>query len=147
MSRGLHWANLGILFTVALLPFATAVGSAAMQQQDLFDQRTAVGLYALVGAVHCVRWLVFFRYLAPHPQVLPHRDHADFFHSETKRAWIGILAYTAAGVLDCLTAPEVALAIFLILPIFYGITSPGLYELRVALHRRHLIAAATIQAA
>lgn len=31
MDRGLHWANLGVLFTTALLPFPTAVLSSALR--------------------------------------------------------------------------------------------------------------------
>jgi hypothetical protein len=38
----------------------------------------------------------------------------------------GALLYLAAGVSGALLAPSVALVIFLILPLFYGITSHGL---------------------
>ncbi|MDC4203930.1 MAG: hypothetical protein MPW17_18615 [Candidatus Manganitrophus sp.] len=43
--------------------------------------------------------------------------------------------YSAAGLLGYLITPSVALAIFLILPIFYGLTSEGLYELPAFGHR------------
>jgi hypothetical protein len=42
-------ANLGILFTAALLPFPTSVLSHALVGENVADARTAVGLYALVG--------------------------------------------------------------------------------------------------
>ena len=40
IDRGLHWANLGILFTTTLLPFPTAVISKAIQAGDPADART-----------------------------------------------------------------------------------------------------------
>lgn len=51
---GLLWANQGVLFMTALLPFATAVVARALQEGNVSDERTAVGLYALVGRC-CVR--------------------------------------------------------------------------------------------
>jgi uncharacterized membrane protein len=67
---GLHWANLGVLFTTALLPFSTAVIADAVQKGHPADVRTAVGLYALIGALLCASWLVFFHYLSRHPQLV-----------------------------------------------------------------------------
>ncbi|KWW99141.1 hypothetical protein LI90_775 [Carbonactinospora thermoautotrophica] len=49
-----------------------------------------------------------------------------FFARERTRAWAGVVFYAIAGTLGYLIAPPVALAIFLALPIFYGITSQGL---------------------
>lgn len=43
--------------------------------------------------------------------------------------------YAVAGVLGYLAAPPIALVIFLALPIFYAITSQGLYELPVVKRR------------
>ena len=52
IDRNLQWANLGLLFTTALLPFPTAVLSSALQSGGTADRRTAVVLYALSPA----RW-------------------------------------------------------------------------------------------
>ncbi|RZU77766.1 uncharacterized protein DUF1211 [Micromonospora kangleipakensis] len=46
-DRGLHWANLVVLFSVALLPFVTAVVSRAVEKGDRFDERVAVACYGL----------------------------------------------------------------------------------------------------
>src|SRR5579884_2636694 len=54
VDRGLHWANLGVLFSTALIPFPTAVLSKAMQNKSLADERTAAGLYALIGVLLCL---------------------------------------------------------------------------------------------
>jgi hypothetical protein len=48
-----------------------------------------------------------------------------FFPAEWLRALIGVVLYVAAGVLGYLIAPLIAAAIFLILPVFYGLTSTG----------------------
>lgn len=136
MNRGLHWANLGILFTTALLPFATAVLAKAAQEGNSADERTAVVLYALFGMSLCGSWVVFFLYLGHHPALLVERVPAEFFAKETTRAWIGVALYAAAGALGYLVGTLVALVLFLALPAFYGITSHGLYELGVVLRRR-----------
>jgi uncharacterized membrane protein len=43
IDRGLHWANLLVLFSTALLPFPTAVVSRALQEHDQPDQRRPQG--------------------------------------------------------------------------------------------------------
>ncbi len=136
MSRGLHSANLGVLFTTALLPFATAVLSKAVQGESLADARTGVALYALVGVLLCMSWLVFFHYLSRHPSLLAEGVSATFFAQETTRALLGVALYAAAGLLGHFVTPTVALVLFLALPAFYGVTSHGLDELAVLLRRR-----------
>lgn len=66
----LHWANLGVLFSVALLPFATAVVSQAVKAGDRFDEGVAVALYGLVGVVLSAAWLWLYHYLSPHGKQL-----------------------------------------------------------------------------
>lgn len=90
MNRGLHWANLGILFTTALFPFATAVVSRAVETGNPADERTAVMLYALVGALVCGSWLVFFLYLDHHPQLHARGVPERFFRGEFLRAGLGV---------------------------------------------------------
>lgn len=134
-DRGFHWANLFVLFTTALLPFPTAVVSHAMQEDNAADQHTAVALYALVGALLCVSWLGLFHYLARHGDLVKENVRDRFFPAERVRAIIGVVLYAAAGILGYLVDPRIGLVIFVALPVFYGITSSGLYELRVVASR------------
>jgi uncharacterized membrane protein len=130
MDRGLRFANLAILLHTVLIPFPTAVMSATLQESNVADSRAAVALYALIGALMCASWLVFFHYLTSRPHMVEDDVPERFFHAERTRAWVGVALYCVAGVLGTALDPLVALAIFLALPIFYGVTSEGLLEMR-----------------
>ena len=54
--------------------------------------------------------------------------------SQRVRALVGIILYVAAGLIGYLVAPIAGLAIFVVLPVFYAVTSSGLYQ--VPLTRR-----------
>jgi TMEM175 potassium channel family protein len=134
-DRGLHWANLCILFTAALLPFPTAVVSHTLQKANQSDQRTAIALYAFINALACVGWLLFFQHLTRHGELVAEGVDVRFFPAERLRALIGIALYVVAGVLGYLVVPLISLAIFVAVPVFYGVTSSGLYQLRSVVHR------------
>ncbi|MGR6319329.1 TMEM175 family protein [Micromonospora soli] len=137
VDRGLHWMNLFVLFTTALLPFPTIVVSHALQEHDNADQRVAIAFYALIGAVLCATWLAFYHYLARHPDLLKEQVKDEFFHVERIRALAGVVLYVLAGVLGYLVTPLVGLAIFVLLPVFYAVTSAGLYQFRVTRRITH----------
>jgi uncharacterized membrane protein len=128
MDRGLHWANLGTLATAALLPFPTAVVADALENGNRTDARVAVALYALVGALLSASWWVFLHYLARHPELIEQHVDDAFFGRERRRAEAGMLLYVVGGVLGALVVPPIGLAVFIILPIYYGLTSHGLAE-------------------
>jgi uncharacterized membrane protein len=125
MDRGLQWANLGILATLALVPWPTAVIAETARTGNLADERVAVGLYAIVGALLCLSWLVFFSHLARHPDLTKEEVDDSYFARERPRALIGVVLYLAAGMAGVLIHPLVASVIFLLLPVFYGLTSHG----------------------
>ncbi|MBQ1017072.1 DUF1211 domain-containing protein [Micromonospora sp. D93] len=131
VDRGLHWMNLFVLFSTALLPFPTSVVSHALQEHNNTDQRVAIAFYAAIGALLCVTWLAFYHYLARNPDLLKDQAKDDFFAVERVRAIAGVVLYVLAGIVGYLVAPLIGLVIFVLLPIFYAITSAGLYQLRV----------------
>ncbi|SCL35962.1 Uncharacterized membrane protein [Micromonospora rhizosphaerae] len=133
-DRGLHWANLGVLFSVALLPFVTAVVSQAVEAGDRFDEGVAVALYGLVGVVLSAAWL--YHYLSRHGELLQRHVTPRFFAVERLRALLGIMAYAAAGVVGWLVSVPAALVVLLLLPLFYGLSSNGFYDLRRRLCHR-----------
>ncbi|MEW5352177.1 TMEM175 family protein [Streptomyces sp. 16-176A] len=129
MDRGLHAANLFILLTTAALSFPTAVVADALQA-DLMDAdaRVAVALYAGLAAAMCLSWVVFYRQLARRAELLhPDAERAYVRHGRL-RSWAGALAYAVAGLLGVLVAPLLAIGVFVVLPVFYFVTSEGLPE-------------------
>ncbi|MEV7983697.1 TMEM175 family protein [Micromonospora sp. NPDC085948] len=136
-GKGLQWYNLGVLFSTALLPFATSVLSQALREGDRADQRAAVVLYGLAGAFLSLTWLGLYHYLARHRDLLDEAVADFFFPSERARAAAGVLGYSLAILVGYLVNPLFALGIFLLLPIFFSLTSSGLYELRRLRRLRH----------
>src|SRR3982075_1063343 len=132
-DRSLHLANLFLLLTSALIPFPTAILSAAIQSGNEFDARVAVTLYAAIAGTMCLSWLLLFSLLSIHPYLLEDGVSPDFFPKERFRAWLGVILYTIAGLAGWLSTPRLALLVFLALPVFYGITSEGLTEKRTRL--------------
>jgi uncharacterized membrane protein len=125
MDIGLQWMNLGILATLALVPWPTAVIAETARTGNLADQKVAVALYALIGALLCLSWLLFFSYLARHPDLTKEEVDDSYFADERPRALIGVMLYLAAGIAGVLLHPLVASAVFLLLPVFYAFTSHG----------------------
>jgi uncharacterized membrane protein len=135
-SRSLHLANLLLLLTSALIPFPTAVLSTALQSGNRVDATVAVVLYAAVGGLMCLSWLLLFHVLSINPHLLEDYVESTFFPRERHRALFGVALYTLAGIIGWALSPTLALLFFLALPVFYGITSEGLVETRVSLLRR-----------
>ncbi|MFI7209678.1 TMEM175 family protein [Micromonospora maritima] len=136
-DRGLHWANLGVLFSVALLPFVTALVSRAVEKGDAFDERVAVAAYAVVGVVLSAAWLWLYHYLSRHRELLQAGVTSRFFEAERIRAALGVAAYAIAGGVGWWVSVPVALVVLLLLPLFYGLSSNGSYDLlRRLRHRR-----------
>jgi uncharacterized membrane protein len=126
MDWGLYWVNLAVLFATGVLPFPTAVLAGAFGAGNRDDERTAVVLYAAIGTVATLSWLLFWHYLSGHPELLAHDEDHAFFASERTRAVVGTALYVGAGLLGFLVSPALALTIFVLLPIFYALTSEGL---------------------
>ncbi|SCF08352.1 TMEM175 family protein [Micromonospora mirobrigensis] len=132
---GLQWANLAVLFTVALLPFVTAVVSDAVQHGNRFDERVAVSCYGMLGVVLSAAWLWLYHYLSRHRELLQSHVPASFFAGERLRAVLGVAAYAVAGLVGWLVSVPAALLVLLLLPAFYGLSSNGLADLRRRAHR------------
>jgi uncharacterized membrane protein len=127
MDRGLHAANLLLLFTTAALSFPTAVVADALRADTAgSDARVAVALYAGLAAAMCLSWVAFYHQLARRPEVLKADVEAAYVRHGRLRSWAGALAYGAAGLLGVLGTPLLAIAVFVVLPVFYFATSEGL---------------------
>jgi hypothetical protein len=125
--------------TAALIPFPTAILSAAFDHGDSFDAKVAISLYSILAGFMCLAWLLLFHVVSIHPHLLEPGVAKGFFPRERQRALVGIVLYAVAGIVGWNLRAMVALAIFLIVPIFYGITSEGLAETTLRLRRRRMI--------
>jgi hypothetical protein len=65
-------------------------------------------------------------HLGTQPQLVAEDVRHGFYARERTRAVAGVVLYAVGAVLGVVAATGVALAIFLALPVFYGITSHGL---------------------
>ena len=128
-NQGLHWVNLLVLFVTGLLPFPTAVVSRTLESGNLTDEQVAIALYALIGTLLSLSWLIFYEYLCRHPGLIEPGTDPAYFPSGRIRALVGAALYALGGVAGYLFTPLLGLAIFLIIPIFWGLTSEGLYTL------------------
>ncbi|MFJ5533793.1 TMEM175 family protein [Streptomyces sp. NPDC093261] len=127
MDRGLHAANLFLLFTTGALSFPTAVVADALRADTQgADARVAVALYAGLAAAMCLSWVAFYQWLAWRPELLAPDVEPSYVSHGLLRSWAGALAYALAGALGALVTPLLALAVFVILPVFYFVTSEGL---------------------
>ncbi|MFE2605321.1 hypothetical protein [Streptomyces mirabilis] len=89
-------------------------------------------LYAIIGAMLWVSWMIFFHVLFRHPELLEDSVDETFFLGERVRAFVGALFYAAASLVGVLTIPALALAILVLLPLCSGITSHGHAQLQVS---------------
>jgi uncharacterized membrane protein len=135
MTRGLHWANLVILFTTALLPWPTAVVAEVIAEENVPDAKVAVLLYAMVGMLLCLSFLLFFHLLGRHPELTEDDVEDQFFPQERIRAGLGAFVYALAGAVGVFWIPLVAMVMFLVVPVFYAITSHGYVTLPEAAWR------------
>ena len=125
-DRGLHWWNLMVLLTTAILPFPTAILASTMQSPSIDDRRVAVVFYSLLAAGMCLSWLALFQHLHLRPHLQEQDTEPGYFARGRTRAWIGIVAYALAAVIGSLYSPTVSLLIFVAIPVFYGLTSEGI---------------------
>lgn len=132
-SRSLHLVSLLLLLTSALIPFPTAVLSTALIRGSRGDAIVAIILYAAIGCLMCISWLILFHVLSVNPHLLEDHVERTFFPRERQRAAIGVALYLLGAVAGLVLSPTLALLFFLSLPVFYAITSEGLVETRITL--------------
>jgi uncharacterized membrane protein len=127
VDRGLHWINMGILMTTALLPFPTSVLADALREGNLADQRVAVALYALSAGLMSAVWLAVFPYLRDHPHLLERDTTPAYFHQQRMRPWTGVILYFVAAFTGAFV-PWAGLLLLVVMVLYHALTSEGLQD-------------------
>lgn len=122
----LIWLNLLVLGTVALIPFPTGVLAEAFRDGDIIDQRGAVVLYALIGALMSASWLPLFYYLHRNPNLSRHDIRIGMFAKQMQRPMLGTIMYLIAAIVGWFINPILAIVIFIFMAVYYAVTSQGI---------------------
>ena len=120
----LHWLNLFLLFTVATMPFPTAL-LADYVGEGGFNASVAAASYGLLATLMSLPWSFMLRHLADHPELLEPGYRPTDARAEISRGAIGVPIY-AAATLIAFVQPLVALALYVGIAALYAITSQGL---------------------
>jgi uncharacterized membrane protein len=120
----LHWLNLFLLFTVATLPFPTAL-LADYVGDGGFNASVATASYGLLATLMSLPWSFMLRHLADHPELLEAGYDASDTRAEIRRGWLGVPIYAVATLISFI-APLVALGLYVAIAVLYAITSQGL---------------------
>ncbi len=114
-------ANLTLLLITSLFPFPAAVISASMREGDRSDQISAALLYALVGFLLPLAWILVYVYLARSPQLLTDPGEVEYMRRGARRSCVSLVVYPLAAAL-AFVEPVLALVAYVLLP-FYFIVS------------------------
>ncbi|WP_069467499.1 TMEM175 family protein, partial [Actinacidiphila rubida] len=116
MNRGLHAANLFVLFMTAALAFPTEVVADAVQS-DVWgrDAKVATALYAGIAAALCLSWVALYWRLLRCPGLLEKGVEPAYVRHGLIRSAVGAAVYCTVGVLGALVTPPIALAAFAVL--------------------------------
>ncbi len=124
VNRGLLARNLALLLPASVLPFPTAALASAFRTGTAGDERAALALYGVIAFAMAATWLLLFSYLDRHPELLHDDVPHGYFRRERRRATPG-LVFPCIAVAIALISPVAALSVFLLISVFYAVTSEG----------------------
>jgi uncharacterized membrane protein len=116
--------NLLLLLTASVLPFPTAVISAAWRSGAHDDQVVAVALFGLVSVGISSAYLALCHTLGRRPELLTSPGAGDYLRAERRRGLVAIAATAVAIAIAALSSPVLALVVVALTPAFYLGTLP-----------------------
>ena len=120
----LHWLNLFLLFTVATMPFPTALVADYVGQGGI-NASVAAASYGLLATLMALPWGFMLRHLADHPELLEAGYRTSDAQAEVRRGWLGVPVYAAATLIS-FVVPLLALVLYVAIAALYAVTSQGL---------------------
>jgi uncharacterized membrane protein len=111
-------ANLFLLLVTSLFPWPAAVISSAVRSGDHGDQVAATVLYAAVGFLVPVAWLVLYTYLGRAPTSLIDAEGSATARRGARKSLVSVVVYPLSAILAFI-APVAALIAFVALPFFF----------------------------
>ena len=119
----LHWFNLLLLLGVATLPFPTSLLAAYLADGGPAASTAAV-IYGLLSVATALPWLLMWRHLVRHPELLEPPLDISYARRELRRASIGPAVY-AFAVPVAFVAPFVGLIFYIAIAVLYAVTNQG----------------------
>jgi hypothetical protein len=102
----------------SLFPWPASVISAAVETGEHRDQVAATVLYAGIGFLVPLAWIVLYRYAARSPHLLGEPHDAATARTGARRSLIRVIIYPVAAALAFIT-PVAALLAFIALPLYF----------------------------
>lgn len=124
LDHVIRWWNLMLLLGVSILPFPTGLLAEYVVHGEQRDAAAAAAVYGIAGVIMTVPWAPMWWRLVRRPELFEPGFDAAFARRETTRAYPGILIYAVCIAIG-LFWPVVALILYLLVAIFYAITSQG----------------------
>lgn len=121
--------NLGIIGTVALIPFPTGVLADAFRDGNIADQRAAVLLYAAIASLMSLAWLPALWHLVHHPELAKPQMPKAAMAVEVARPIAGLVSYAIAAIVGWFYSPTIAVIIFMLVVAFHAWGSRGIFSL------------------
>ncbi|WP_433201203.1 TMEM175 family protein [Nocardia sp. CA-107356] len=124
LDHVIRWWNLMLLLGVSVLPFPTGLLAEYVVHGEQRDAAAAAAAYGIAGVMMTVPWAPLWWRLVHRPELFEPGYDAAFARRETTRAYPGILIY-AVCIAVGLFWPVAALILYLLVAVFYAITSQG----------------------
>ena len=106
--------NLGLLLGASLVPWPTALISAALEDGDRADQIAAIFVFAIVTTLISVPWLALDLYLLRHPQLLSSEQDVSWMRAHA-RISIATLIGAAVSIALAFVSPLASLVLYLVI--------------------------------
>jgi len=119
----LHWLNLMLLLGVATLPFPTSLLAAYLAEGGA-NASAAATIYGLLSVATALPWLLMWRHIVRHPELLEPPLTVGDARAELRRATIGPVVYLVA-VPIALVAPLIALVFYIGIALVYAVSNQG----------------------